>query len=81
MSAGYMAKCSSGGRPKQRFATRAEAEAFRSSMIGRSMWTRQESNTYPCNQCQGYHAGHLGAINRGSGKPKNKKAKPHLDTQ
>jgi hypothetical protein len=80
MSIGYLKKCSTGLRPKQQFADRAAAESFRISMVVRRMWRLQDTNTYPCNQCQKWHAGRMGSNNRGSGRGPTKPAKK-FDTQ
>lgn len=82
MSRGYLAKCSSRGRPKKSHPTQAEAEAHRRGMIAAGLWTVAGSNTYPCNQCGGYHAGRIGWANRGKGrKASSKNRLKHLDTQ
>jgi len=61
MSAGYMAKCAR----KKRYETRAEAEAHRGAMIARGQWRRADTNSYRCNNCGGWHDGHVGSRNRG----------------
>ena len=81
MSAGYLAKCSSRGRPKEKFPTQQAAEAFRSSLIACGKWKASETNTYFCNQCGAYHAGSLGWRNRGGGRKTAKNKPRHLDTQ
>jgi hypothetical protein len=69
MSRGYLAKCSSGGKPKKSHATLELAEAMRSAMIAKGKWTAAGSNAYWCNQCGGYHAGRVGSVHRGKGRP------------
>lgn len=81
MSVGYLAKCTSRGRPKKRHATQAEAEAQRSQLIRRGVWKPATSNTYFCNQCGCYHAGSTGQINRGRGKKAAKNRPRFLATQ
>lgn len=82
MSVGYLKKCSSGGRPKTQHLTQAEAEAQRRGLIAAKKWTWGNSNTYWCNQCGFYHAGKLGAANRGKGRKVAAKNIPrHLATQ
>lgn len=80
MSAGYMAKCSNGLNPKQRFEKKDDAERFRASMVARGSWTLGGSKVYPCNQCGTYHAGRVGAGNRVRNGKVNKAKRP-LDTQ
>jgi hypothetical protein len=82
MSVGYMKKCSSQGKPKQQHPTQESAEGQRASLIAAKIWTKGGSNTYFCNQCGWYHAGKLGAANRGKGRKVAAKNKPrHLATQ
>lgn len=82
MSRGYLAKCSSRNRPKQSHPTQAEAEKQRQGLIAAGIWTAAGSNTYPCNQCGGYHAGSVGRSNRGKGRrTATKNRLRHLDTQ
>lgn len=81
MSAGYLKKCSSGGRPKKSHPTQADAEGQRWSLVAAGMWKASTSNTYFCNQCGGWHAGEMGRGNRGKGRQIAKKTPRHLDTQ
>lgn len=81
MSAGYLAKCSSRGKPKEKFTTQTAAEGRRRSLIYDGVWTAQGSNTYFCNQCGGWHAGQVGVRNRGQAKKTAKNTPRHLDTQ
>jgi hypothetical protein len=64
MSAGYLAKCAT----KRRHATQALAEDHRRAMVRMGRWTTAGSNTYFCNQCGSFHAGRMGASNRGKGR-------------
>ena len=81
MSVGYLKKCTSRGKPKQRHETQAEAEKQRSSMVAAGLWTRAGSNTYFCNQCGCFHAGKLGRNNRGKGRKQAKNTPRHLASQ
>ncbi len=81
MSAGFMKKCSSGDKPKQRHETRQAAEAQRTSLVKLGRWTMAGSNTYLCNACGFYHAGSLGKVNRGSGRKNGKNQPRRLDCQ
>jgi hypothetical protein len=82
MSVGYLAKCSSRGRPKRAFATQAEAEGQRWALIHAGKWKAHQTNTYFCNQCGGYHAGTMGKGNRGKGRKVAAKNRPrHLASQ
>lgn len=81
MSRGYLAKCSTGGKPKTRHETQAAAESHRRYLIWTGRWTAGGSNTYWCNQCGGYHAGSTGRFNRGGGKRSAKNIPRHLATQ
>lgn len=81
MSVGYLAKCSSRGRPKKSHPTQAAAEAHRSALIAAGRWRAATSNTYFCGQCGGYHAGSTGTANRGGGKKPAKNAPRHLASQ
>lgn len=64
MSAGYLRKCVG----KSRYDTKQGAEAHRRSMVRAGIWRLNQTNTYRCNQCDGYHAGHIGRSNRGRGR-------------
>ena len=75
MSVGYMAKCTR----KKRYVTLQEAQSQRDKMIRQGRWRREATNVYPCNYCGGFHAGRLGALNRG--KNRKVKASRILDTQ
>lgn len=81
MSAGYLKKCSTGNKPKQKHATQDLAEKQRSSMISAGIWKASGSNTYWCNQCGGYHAGAMGKNNRGKGRKAAKNTPRWLATQ
>lgn len=81
MSAGYMAKCSSHGKPKKKHLTQADAEGQRASLIKAGVWKPSTSNTYFCNQCGFYHAGSTGRSNRGGGKKAAKNRPGFLATQ
>lgn len=82
MSAGYLAKCSSRGRPKKAHATQRLAEEQRWSLIKAGKWRADKTNTYFCNECGGWHAGSLGRANRGKGRKVAAKNTPrHLATQ
>lgn len=81
MSVGYMAKCTSRGKPKRQYATQAEAEAHRKHLIARGTWKAGSSNTYFCNQCGAYHAGSTGRANRGRSKKVAKNRPRFLATQ
>jgi hypothetical protein len=78
MSAGYLKKCSSNGRPKKAHPTQAEAEGQRWALIKLGKWTPGNSNTYWCGECGGYHAGKLGRANRGGGRKKAAKNAPRF---
>ena len=64
MTAGFLAKCGL----KRRYETQTLAEDQRTHMIKSGRWTKTGSNTYRCNACGGFHAGRLGAANRGKGR-------------
>jgi hypothetical protein len=82
MSRGYLKKCANrNGTPKKAHPTQALAEVHRSAMIAMGKWTAANSNTYPCNQCGGYHAGSLGKGNRGKGRMTAKNPPRHLASQ
>lgn len=81
MSVGYLAKCSSRGKPKKQHPTQAEAEKQRESLIKAGIWRRGNTNTYFCNQCGHYHAGRVGRSNRGRSRKPAKNPPRHLATQ
>lgn len=82
MSVGYLAKCSSRGRPKKSHPTQALAEAQRWGLIRVGKWRAGATNTYFCGQCGGWHAGSLGKANRGKGRKAIAKNTPrHLASQ
>lgn len=69
MTVGFMAKCARDGRqPKKRHETREQAEEHRTTLIKWGVWTKSGSNVYRCNACGFWHAGKVGAANRGQGK-------------
>lgn len=61
MSAGYLAKCAG----KVRHETKELALAARRSQVATGHWRMNNTNTYKCTQCGGYHNGHMGRSNRG----------------
>jgi hypothetical protein len=75
MTVGFMAKCSSRGRPKKRHANEAEAEAHRRKLVRMGVWRMNKSNTYLCNACGHWHAGSTGSANRGGAKGHRKNRK------
>lgn len=75
MTVGFMAKCSSRGRPKKRHYTEQEAEAHRRKLCGVGIWRMNKSNTYLCNACGFWHAGSTGKVNRGAAKGHRKNRK------
>lgn len=81
MSVGYMAKCSSRGKPKKQHTTQASAEEQRRGLIKAGIWRADRTNTYFCNQCGHWHAGRLGRSNRGKGKRTAKNTPRHLASQ
>lgn len=81
MSVGYMAKCSSRGRPKKQHETQEAAEGQRAQLIAAGIWKPGTSNTYFCNQCGFYHAGSTGRANRGQSKKAAKHRPRFLATQ
>lgn len=64
MSAGYMRKCSG----KRRHDERATAERQRRQLVYAGKARLANTNTYRCDQCQGWHVGHIGRRPRGKGK-------------
>lgn len=82
MSVGYLAKCSSRGKPKKSHPTQDGAEGQRWGLIKAGIWRPDKTNTYFCGQCGGWHAGTLGRANRGKGRRVSAKNTPrHLATQ
>lgn len=82
MSAGYLKKCSSNGKPKKSHPTQADAEVQRWALVATGKWKPGTSNTYFCSQCGGWHAGSMGRANRGKGRDATAKNTPrHLATQ
>lgn len=81
MSAGYLAKCSSRGKPKKRHPTQDEADEQRQNLIRAGIWRPANSNTYFCNQCGSWHAGRLGRSNRGKGRKTAKNTPRFLASQ
>jgi rubrerythrin len=77
MSVGYLAKCAR----KRRHATQALAEKQRQGLIRAGKWRGDNSNTYWCNQCGHWHAGHLNGSPRGQGKRPAKNTPRHLASQ
>lgn len=75
MSRGYLKKCSTGTRPKERLASEAEAEKRRWSMPG-----AHRRNTYECGVCGFWHVGSLGSAPRGKDRTPRKRAR-RLDCQ
>mgnify|MGYP007057171796 CR=1 FL=1 len=61
MSAGYLRKCAG----KRQHATKQEAENHRRQMVRSGRWRLDQTNTYRCNQCGGFHSGRIGVRNRG----------------
>jgi len=64
MSAGYLGKCGT----KKRHVTQQEAEGQRWALIAKGKWRPGTSNTYHCTACGHYHAGRMGAANRGKSR-------------
>jgi hypothetical protein len=60
MSAGYMSKCAR----KIRFGNKVAALAARTVRVRAGDWRMNETATYRCDQCGGWHNGHTGRVRR-----------------
>lgn len=64
MSAGYMRRCAS----KRRHDEHESAECQRRQLVRAGKARMVNTNTYRCDQCLGWHVGHIGRRPRGKGR-------------